>query len=339
MTFKGIALCCPHCRGGLERADTEATALQCTSCARTFPVVLGIPDLRAFPDPYIDPEEDRAKGRRVGARLDDLTFAELIAFYYSITDVVPPRHARQYTRGLLAGEARAKASLASWQQALGPNNRPATRLLDVGCGTAPLLAAAAPQFPTVVGVDIAFRWLVVAKKRLAEAGVDAPLICACAEALPFPDGTFDRVVLDSVIEHVRDQHDTLQECQRVMQPGGVLFATTPNRFSLGPDPHTGLWAGSLLPDRWTAAYVRRMGGVPPKRRLLSARTLTRRLREAGFHRPQVMLPDIAPEQRAQFSGLMKHLIDAYQTAKRWPVTRQVLHGIGPLLQAVAQKHA
>ena len=42
--------------------------------------------------------------------------------------------------------------------------------LDLGCGTAPLSIAATKRYKVVAGVDIAFRWLVVAKKRVAEMG-------------------------------------------------------------------------------------------------------------------------------------------------------------------------
>lgn len=340
MIFKGVEICCPHCRGDLEKEEEQDASLRCLSCGRRFPVVFGIPDLRAFPDPYIAPEPDRAKGKKVAARFDELSFRELLDYYYSITEVVPPRHAQQYTRGVLAGVPRSKAALAFWQHAEGAAGQGATvpmRLLDIGCGTAPLLVAAAGQYEGFVGIDIAFRWLVVAKKRLAEAGLDVPLLCACAEALPFPEGAFDRVVLDSVIEHVRDQPAALAESYRVMRPGGFLFAATPNRYSLGPDPQTGLWAGSLLPERWSAAYVRYLGGIPPKRKLLSARALTRLLRKTNFRAPRVMLPDIPEGQRAQLGGFAQRLVDLYHAVKKVPGARTVLQWIGPLLYAVAQK--
>ena len=116
-------------------------------------LLLGIPDLRVFPDPYIEMEADRAKGLRVVDRLDELSFAELVDFYYSITPVVPPHHARQYRRGLMAGVARAEAALASWENVVGVNGQSATAsLLEIGCGTAPLLVAAAPRFAKLVGL-------------------------------------------------------------------------------------------------------------------------------------------------------------------------------------------
>jgi ubiquinone/menaquinone biosynthesis C-methylase UbiE/uncharacterized protein YbaR (Trm112 family) len=335
MIAAGALLCCPYCRADL---DDRQSLLQCTGCRREFPVVCGIPDLRIHPDPYIAPDADRSKGRALAERFDDLSFAELVAFYYSITPAVPPHHARRFTAGVLAAPARSAASLAECEAQVPPAARGVARaLLELGCGTAPLLQAAHRRFGLLVGVDVAFRWLVVAKKRLAEAGVEAVLLCASAEALPLRDGLFDRVVADSVLEVVRDQAATLTECRRVLRPGGALFVTTPNRFSLGPDPHVGLWAGGWLPAAWLAAYARRQGAVPPQRRLLSAATLRRLIEQAGFTRPRVLVPDIPADQRDRFAGALRMLVHLYGAAMRVPISRILLRWIGPLLHAVALK--
>lgn len=332
MIFKGVDIVCPHCRGELDRArDAE---LACVGCSRRFPIVLDVPDLRIFPDPYIDPQEERAKAQRLAERFADLDFAGLVEFYYSITPKVPPHHAKQYARSLLAAGARAPAWLAAWEAAAEAAH--GGSLLDVGCGTGPLLVAA-KNYPRRAGVDIALRWLVVAKKRLAEAGLDIPLVCACAEALPFRDATFDRVAADSTLEHLRDQQRSLAEVFRVMHAGAHLFLSTPNRFSIGPDPHTGIWAGSLLPNSWTQAIVRRQGGVPPQRQLLSGVGLKKMLRDAGFADIRLFLPSIPAEQRAHFPPAARALIAMYDVASRVPVSKQLLFAIGPQLQGVARK--
>ncbi len=331
MNFKGIEICCPQCREELDQPGEDQ--LRCRGCRRVYPVLLEIPDLRVFPDPYISLEEDRAKALRLAQRFTDFDFEELIHYYYSNTPAVPPHHARLYTRGLMAAAGRAGDWLRSWEATAGDGA--AEALLDIGCGTAPLLVAA-NKYPCRVGVDIAFRWLLVGKKRLAEAGLNLPLICACAEALPFHDAVFDRVVTDSALEHWKDQPRGLAEVRRVIRPGGRLFIATPNRFSLGPDPQTGMWAGGWLPESWTGALVRRQGGVPPVRHLLNGFALRHLLRKANFEEIRIYLPTVPEAQRRHFSGIFRALLAAYDMARRLPISRSLLYWIGPMLHAVAK---
>ncbi len=190
-----------------------------------------------------------------------------------------------------------------------------------------------------MGLDIALRWLVVARKRLEEKGVDATLVCACAEALPFASESFARVGAESVIDQVRDQAATVAECHRVLRPGGRLLLSTPNRTSLGPDPQTGVWAGSWLPERAVAALVRSQGGIPPRRRLLSGGGLRRLLAAAGFEPPRLVLPRIAAAQRRQLSPALRAAATAYGAARAVPGARRLLGAIGPLLVTAARKPA
>jgi len=334
MQFEGVELCCPFCRGDLERDGTDqAGTLTCRACGTTYPIVCGIPDLRILPDPYIAMEADRAKGRTIAERAADLTFEQLIDFYYGITDVVPPEHARVYKAGLLGAVPRATAALDGWQGVWG--HAPGRRFLDVGCGTGPMLQAA-DGFPIRAGVDIAFRWLVMGRKRLDEAGVKVPLICAAAEALPFPDAHFDCVTADSVIELLHDQARGLRAMRRVLTAGGVLWAATPNRWSLGPDPHTGLIAGSWLPERVVTWYMRARHAKPPVRRLLSAGRFDQLMRDAGFNAPTLFLADFPPEQRRHFPAPIRAGVAVYQFLKRMPAGRGLLRAVGPRLLAVAR---
>ena len=338
MIFKGIEICCPICKDELEHAGTSQEWLKCQKCTKQFPIILEIPDLRIFPDPYINFDEDRNKGRLVASRFHDFSFSELVEFYYSITSVVPPHHAKQYTRGLMAAVGRAENALKMWNAHIKePDVGRSSLLLEIGCGTAPFLVAAAKSSQNMVGIDIAFRWLVVGKKRLAEAGLDFPLICACAEALPFPDQVFDRVIAESTIEHLQNQGQAVDESRRVLKPGGYFFLSTPNRFSLGPDPHVGILAGGYVPKPWLNAYVKRQGGIPPKRHLLSYFTLSKLLVNGGFSHVFIFLPLVSKAQREQFGKLIRICVDFYNFAMRMPIFRHLLYCIGPLFHAVAQR--
>jgi SAM-dependent methyltransferase len=48
--------------------------------------------------------------------------------------------------------------------------------------------------------------------------------------LPFPDGTFDRIIASEVLEHVPDDRRAMSELARVLRPGGVLAVTVPRWF-------------------------------------------------------------------------------------------------------------
>ncbi len=337
MRHHDIEIVCPQCHAELERhGDQTGGTLACVACERRYPIVIGIPDLRLWPDPYIGFEEDRAKGVMLHEHSDRLDFAAGVRFYYSVTEKVPPFQALRFARGLMAAQARATHALDDREDAP-PDRTGAMTLLDVGCGTAPLLVTAAARYQAVVGIDVAFRWLVLARRRLADAGVDVPLLCANAEALPFRAGAFDRVVCDSTLEHLRDAGLALDECARVTRPDAKLFVATPNRFSIGPDPHTGLPAGGFLPAAFVAAYVRAKGGVPPERRLYGPEGLRRLLDAHGFVTRRVGAPPIASAQLTGFGRAVRIAAVLYNAVLRFPPGRMLLDRIGPLLHAVADR--
>jgi SAM-dependent methyltransferase len=52
--------------------------------------------------------------------------------------------------------------------------------------------------------------------------------------IPYDDGAFDVVFSDNVLEHLRDPVATLCEVRRVLKPGGVFLAKTPNKWHYMP---------------------------------------------------------------------------------------------------------
>jgi demethylmenaquinone methyltransferase/2-methoxy-6-polyprenyl-1,4-benzoquinol methylase len=53
-------------------------------------------------------------------------------------------------------------------------------------------------------------------------------VCSTSEALPFPDDTFERVIMVDALHHVYSQAQTAGELWRVLQPGGVLVIEEPD---------------------------------------------------------------------------------------------------------------
>ena len=330
-----LGLCCPRCKGDFDLAG--ASELSCTTCDVRYPVILGIPDLRVFPDPYIGIEEDRAKGVLLAGSGEGRRWEDLAARYYDITrDTVPAAQAERFAAGLRAALPRSLATLERWETMAGAPLSPSTRLIDVGCGTAPLLVAAGARAGAKVGVDVAFRWLVVGKLRLADAGVHAHLVCACAEALPFRDGAFDVYATQGTLENVREQEKVVGESRRVLRDDGRLWISTANKHSLGPDPHLGVPAGGLLPDAVAARWARSRGALPPQRHLLSRGGLLALLRSASFTNSAVGVPAVPAAQRAGWPPLARMAAWTYEMVRSSAVGERLLEIVGPTLLATAR---
>jgi SAM-dependent methyltransferase len=93
----------------------------------------------------------------------------------------------------------------------------ARRVLDVGAGEGQLARLAVRDGATlVVGVDPTVAQLAVARERAG--GVRYAR--AYADALPFPDASFDAVVVCLVFEHIADHVPAIREIARVLEPGG-----------------------------------------------------------------------------------------------------------------------
>lgn len=104
----------------------------------------------------------------------------------------------------------------------------AGRLLDVGCGAgafAATLRAARPGRPLEIwGVELAPE----AAAR-AQGPVDRVLVGDAVTRLgELPDGGFDCVVCNDVLEHLAEPVALLRQARRVLRPQGVLVASVPN---------------------------------------------------------------------------------------------------------------
>jgi SAM-dependent methyltransferase len=96
---------------------------------------------------------------------------------------------------------------------------PDAELLDIGCGTGWL----AEHFTSYTGIDGSPEAVAIATDRgrnVIEGDVDEPL--------PFPAEAFDAVVMKDLIEHVADPVALVREARRVLRPGGLLFASSPD---------------------------------------------------------------------------------------------------------------
>ena len=145
---------------------------------------------------------------------------------------------------------------------------PAGRVLDVGSGLGFFLEALGNAGFEPCGLEISRHASSCARRRSG-----ALVAVGDAEvSLPLHEGAFEAVTLFDVIEHMRGVAQLLDECRRVLRPGGKLFVITMNAWSL---------ARPLLGRRWSFHLD------PTHVTLFSKRTLRDAVRRAGFRTERV----------------------------------------------------
>ncbi|MDD4899234.1 MAG: class I SAM-dependent methyltransferase [Candidatus Omnitrophica bacterium] len=107
---------------------------------------------------------------------------------------------------------------------------PASKILDIGCGTGEQLKLCSRMGFDVTGVEPAENMRRIAKKN--NPGTD--VLNGTIINLPFSNNSFEAVLAIEVIRylHKRDIIESYREMLRVLKPGGILFFTMVNLFAL-----------------------------------------------------------------------------------------------------------
>lgn len=289
-SLRSPSLRCPRCRRAL--VPVREGELQCTRPARphSYPIVAGIPDLRATLEADITVARERADAKvlaevlsRVHVDGDDLSEdVSLLARDGAFDE-------ESWGIGGASAPRSSEDVLNDWQ-GLDHDAPDPHMVLDVGCGSGVLLESAARRWPVCVGVDGSLRRLVLARHRLNQSGVRARLVCANADALPFSDGLFDRVISEWVLELSPRKERALREWNRVLSAQGRLWISTSNRWSVSRDPHLGIPALSWLPMQLVDLWAKWHGLTVPQRALVGTKQLRGLLEETGFSRVRLGRP-------------------------------------------------
>jgi ubiquinone/menaquinone biosynthesis C-methylase UbiE len=134
-------------------------------------------------------------------------------------------------------------------------------VLEVGAGTGINLEHYAEGIEELVLVEPEPAMVRKLEQRVRELGRRARIVEAEAEALPFPDGSFDAVVCTLVLCNVGNPQSALRELRRVLRPGGSFLFLEHVRSD---DPRT-----ARLQDRVNPAWRFVSNGCNCNRRTLS----------------------------------------------------------------------
>ncbi|WP_423063177.1 bifunctional demethylmenaquinone methyltransferase/2-methoxy-6-polyprenyl-1,4-benzoquinol methylase UbiE [Candidiatus Paracoxiella cheracis] len=106
--------------------------------------------------------------------------------------------------------------------------RPGQRILDLAGGTGDLAARMSPMVGDtgkIILADINNAMLQTGRDRLIDRGIvrNVEFIQANAEALPFDDNYFDRIIIGFGLRNVTDKNQALASMCRVLKPGGCAI--------------------------------------------------------------------------------------------------------------------
>ena len=204
------------------------------------------------------------------------------------------------------------------------------RVLDLGCGGGRHAFEAARRGGRVVAADLDLAELKEVRNVFGAIPEDGWVTAGDATCLPFPDGTFDRVIASEVMEHIPDDRAAAAELARVLRPGGTIAITVPSWL-----PEQVCWA---LSSEYHAPFVE--GGHV---RIYTEAELRKRLREAGLrpghahhahalHTPYWWLKcAVGPQNDSHPLVQAWHRLLVWDIVSRPPITRFAEWALSPVM--------
>jgi 2-polyprenyl-3-methyl-5-hydroxy-6-metoxy-1,4-benzoquinol methylase len=109
------------------------------------------------------------------------------------------------------------------------------RLLEIGCGSGGMLSVMQSLGWQVEGVEVDPLGVEVARSK----GLNVHLGDVFSKK--YAGNSFDAITLSHVIEHVHDPIGLIEECKRILKPGGMISMVTPNSKSFGHSVYKNSW--------------------------------------------------------------------------------------------------
>lgn len=187
------------------------------------------------------------------------------------------------------GYARVHATWQHWMPWLRQEVGEGARWLDLGCAYGFLVEEARRAGFRAVGLDASRYALSQAREHAADAA--GRVLQGHAEAVPFPDAAFDVVTAFDLLEHVPAPERLLAEVARVLRPGGLFLAATPDPIVFDRDEPTHV--AEHVPSWWMRELER--AGFSATLRFFQAEYNCEIVARRGGPPPAVSFDALAPD--------------------------------------------
>ncbi|UGY20184.1 class I SAM-dependent methyltransferase [Bradyrhizobium septentrionale] len=133
--------------------------------------------------------------------------------------------------------------------------------IDVGCGMGFGMAASSKSSfgQNVIGIDLAPHYLVMAKRLLAEQGVEgARLVCGdVCDGWPIEldDHNVGFISMEGVLEHIKRLPEFFANVRKLRSFPSAIYLTVPYRWTFQPEPHFNVRGVGLMPRSLQDRYV------------------------------------------------------------------------------------
>lgn len=278
-------LVCPHCRCELK---SDPASLQCPKCAKTWPVVKGVPHFVDQADYWGEVGLTQDLVRDVINKMEKQAWREVIRQH-------PSPVVRRYYEWLT------DLNRAQWHTLL--NLKPDSQILDLGAGLGTISYALSKSYARVFAVEKVLERLEFMRGRFAQDNCsNITLIRTDIDLLPLPERSLDLIVLNGVLEWLPynkkelnprlAQLHYLTTLRTLLKPGGTLYVGIENRMSYDffagtPDPHIWIKFVSVLPRIVADAVCLLKIGERYRPYTYSHRGYQKLLAQAGFRQTDV----------------------------------------------------
>jgi SAM-dependent methyltransferase len=204
-------------------------------------------------------------------------------------------------------------SVAESQVGMLPADLADADAIELGCGTAYVSAWLARRGARVVGIDNSEAQLATARRLQRQYGLDFPLLHGNAEAVPYPDASFDFAISEYGACLWADPQRWVPEAARLLRPGGrLVFLVNSFLLMLCMPAEDGVAATDrLLRPAFGLSRVEWPGDIGVEFHLSHGEWI-RLLRRAGFEIEELV------EVRPETTATTRYLFVTLEWARQWP---------------------